>query len=104
MQRHPRDELRAALRFSEERGIDNQTARRLKEELAEEFRSQLVTGTPTNEDEAALRHLVQQIRQKQGVVKLFLRHPLHAKLYPAFREDYNNPITGYLGSSNLTLY
>jgi len=102
MQRHPRDELRAALRFSEERGIDNQTARRLKEELAEEFRSQLVTGTPTNEDEAALRHLVQQIRQQQVVVKLFLRHTLHAKLYLAFREDYNNPITGYLGSSNLT--
>lgn len=102
MQRHPRDELRAALRFSEERGIDNQTAIRLKHELAEEFRSQLITGTPTNEDEAALRHLVQQIRQKQVVVKLFLRHTLHAKLYLAFREDYNNPITGYLGSSNLT--
>jgi superfamily II DNA or RNA helicase len=102
MQRHPRDELRAALRFFEEPGMDNQTALRLKQELAEEFRAQLITGPPTNEDEAALRHLVQQIKQQQVIVKLFLRHPLHAKLYLAFREDYNNPVTGYLGSSNLT--
>jgi hypothetical protein len=36
------------------------------------------------------------------VVKLFLRHPLHAKLYLLFRSDPVNPIIGYLGSSNLT--
>lgn len=102
MQRHPRDELRATLSLTPARGMDNQTALRLKHELAEEFRSQLITGTPTNADEAALRYLVQQIKQKQIIVKLFLRHSLHAKLYLAFREDYNNPITGYLGSSNLT--
>ena len=35
------------------------------------------------------------------VVKLFLRHSLHAKLYLLFRADPINPITGYLGSSNL---
>src|ERR1019366_8752041 len=33
----------------------------------------------------------------------FLKHPLHAKLYLLFRTDHNNPITGFLGSSNLTL-
>lgn len=37
------------------------------------------------------------------VVKLFLRHPLHAKLYLLFRADPVNPVVGYLGSSNLTL-
>ncbi|SPE62474.1 conserved hypothetical protein [Verrucomicrobia bacterium] len=37
------------------------------------------------------------------MVKLFLRHTLHAKLYLCFRPDLNNPITGFLGSSNLTL-
>lgn len=102
MQRHPYDDLRAALSLVPVRGMDNQTALRLKQELAEEFRAQLIVGTPSNADEAALRHLVQQLRQQQVVVRLFLRHPLHAKLYLAFREDYNNPITGYLGSSNLT--
>ena len=37
------------------------------------------------------------------IVKLFLRHPLHAKLYLLFRPDPINPSVGYLGSSNLTL-
>ncbi len=37
------------------------------------------------------------------MVKLFLRHPLHAKLYLLFRQDPLNPKIGYLGSSNLTM-
>ena len=36
------------------------------------------------------------------VVKLFLRHSLHAKLYLLYRDDPISPIVGYLGSSNLT--
>lgn len=36
------------------------------------------------------------------VVKVYLKHPLHAKLYLLYREDRNNPITAFLGSSNLT--
>ena len=46
------------------------------------------------------------LRPAQGgqvVVKLYLRHTLHAKLYLCFRPDPNNPITGFVGSSNLTL-
>ena len=43
-----------------------------------------------------------QIKAKKVVVKLFLRHPLHAKLYMLFRPDPINPKVGYLGSSNLT--
>ena len=41
-------------------------------------------------------------RPTKLVVKLFLRHPLHAKLYLLFRPDPINPKIGYLGSSNLT--
>jgi hypothetical protein len=71
--------------------------------LALEFRRQLMLGAPSNEDEQGLRRLAQQLKDKKLVVKLHLRHRLHAKLYLLFRDDYNNPITGYLGSSNLTL-
>ena len=59
-------------------------------------------GIPTNEDEIGLRRLAAQIRAKKVVVKLFLRHPLHAKLYLLFRPDPISPTIGYLGSSNLT--
>ncbi|RRR67846.1 MAG: NgoFVII family restriction endonuclease [Candidatus Viridilinea halotolerans] len=103
MQRLPEDDLRAALRVSDrEAGIDNQTVLRLKRRLAEEFRAQLTVGVPSDDDERGLRRLAAQIRAKQVVVKLFLRHQLHAKLYLLFRPDPINPIVGYLGSSNLT--
>jgi len=71
--------------------------------LAQEFRQQLTIGAPTNEDEEGLRRLANQIRAKKVVVRLFLRHALHAKLYLLFRPDPINPIVAYLGSSNLTL-
>ncbi len=58
---------------------------------------------PTDADERGLRRLSRQIRQKKVIVKLHLSYPLHAKLYLMFRDDFNNPISGYLGSSNLTL-
>ncbi len=103
MQKLPEDELRTYLSITEaEEGMDNQTALRLKKRLAEEFRSQLAAGVPTNADEAGLRRLAAQIRAGKVVVKLYLRHLLHAKLYLLFRPDRTNPITGYLGSSNLT--
>ena len=103
MQRLPQEDLRIARSLSAKEGqLDNQTALRLKTRLAEEFREQLTIGAPTNEDEAGLRRLAKQIRAKKVVVKLFLKQPLHAKLYLLFRPDPINPSVGYLGSSNLT--
>jgi hypothetical protein len=60
-------------------------------------------GAPSNEDEAGLRRLSKQIKSKKLIVKLFLAHPLHAKLYLIHRQDPNSPIVGFFGSSNLTL-
>lgn len=103
MQRLPQDELRTAFRLNKlDDGLDNQTVLRLKRKLAEEFREQLSIGAPTDADEAGLRRLAHQIRQRKVVVKLYLRHPLHAKLYLLFRPDPVSPTIGYLGSSNLT--
>jgi hypothetical protein len=103
MQKLPQEELLSALSLiKQDKEIDNQTALRIKKKLAEEFREQLVYGIPNNEDEVGLRRLAAQIKDKKVVVKLFLRHPLHAKLYLLFRPDPINPTVGYLGSSNLT--
>ena len=104
MQRLPQDELRTAFSLAQDRdALDNQSALRLKKRLAEEFRNQLIFGVPTNADEAGLRRLAAQLKASKVVVKLFLRHSLHAKLYLLFRTDPINPIVGYVGSSNLTL-
>ncbi|MFN8491176.1 MAG: phospholipase D-like domain-containing protein [Caldilineaceae bacterium] len=103
MQRLPEDELRTALRFRrDDELIDHKTATALRKQLAETFRNQLIIGAPTNEDEAGLRRLAAQIKAGKLIVKLFLRHPLHAKLYLLHRSDRITPIVGYLGSSNLT--
>jgi hypothetical protein len=100
----PTDELRKTLRLrADDEDLDNQTALREKRRIAEEFRQQLTFGVPTNDDEAGLRRLAAQIRAHQLVVRVYLRHPLHAKLYLLYRRDANNPVTGFLGSSNLTL-
>ena len=104
MQQMPQDQLRSAMSLLHgEDEIDQATAIVLKKKLAQDFRDQLMVGIPTNDDEAGLRRLVAQIISGRLVVKLFLRHKLHAKLYLNFRQDPNNPTTGYLGSSNLTL-
>lgn len=103
MQRHPEEILRDFFANYNENEIDNQAAIKLKKELAQKFREQLTIGIPTEDDERGLRKLSQQIKNKKVVVKLFLRHPLHAKLYLLFRNDKISPLVGYVGSSNLTL-
>ncbi len=103
MQRLPQDELRDAYSLApHESEMSMQAAVQLKRRLAQNFRDQLTFGAPTDADEVGLRRLSAQLKASKVVVKLFLRHTLHAKLYLCFRSDPNNPITGFLGSSNLT--
>ncbi len=104
MQKLPQDELRERFSLmSGPDGVDQQAALRLKRAAAQEFRAQLTIGAPTDEDEKGLRRLSAQLRAQKVVVKLYLRHSLHAKLYLVHRTDPNNPTIGFLGSSNLTL-
>lgn len=104
MQPLPQEQLRSAMSIiKKDEQIDNATAIAMKKKLAQEFRDQLTFGVPTNADEKGLRKLAEQLEKQKLVVKLFLRHPLHAKLYLTFRQDPINPIIGFLGSSNLTL-
>jgi superfamily II DNA or RNA helicase len=104
MQGLPSDEVHTAFTLGTAPGrLDNSTIIRLKKKIAAEFRQQLTIGAPTNEDEVGLRRLSHQLKTKKLVIKLFLAHPLHAKLYLVHRNDPNSPIVGFLGSSNLTL-
>lgn len=74
-----------------------------KLEIVRHFRRQLQLGMPTKQDEFTLRRLSAQMKDEKVCVKLYLREPLHAKLYLAHRPDDNfNKIQAIMGSSNLT--
>ena len=103
MHKAPENVIRDYFNKVEQNTIDTQTAILLKKRLAKEFKDQLMVGIPTEEDEQGLRKLSKQLKSKKLVVKLFLRYPLHAKLYLLFRHDKVNPVNSFLGSSNLTL-
>ncbi len=104
MQSLPSDEVQAAFTLGSSDGrIDNSAIVRFKKRMAAEFRQQLTIGAPTNLDEAGLRRLSHQLKTQKLIIKLFLRHSLHAKLYLVHRHDPNTPTVGFLGSSNLTL-
>lgn len=103
MTERPEDEFRKLFSLRGGQEIDQATVLRLKQRVAREFRQQLVTGAPNNADHEALRRLSAQLKAGRVVVKLFLRHKLHAKLYLLYPNTYHMPIVGYLGSSNLTL-
>jgi superfamily II DNA or RNA helicase len=106
MQPAPQEELRQVFSLTNADGnvgaVDNATAIRERKKAAKAFKDQLTYGAPTNQDEAALRRLSDQLKTRKLAVKLFLRHPLHAKLYLLHRDDLNNPSIGFVGSSNLT--
>ncbi len=101
MQRMPSEYIRDYYNY-DKIIIDNKFAAELKRKIAKEFKEQLTIGNPTNSDEKTLKKLYKQLVSRKVVVKLHLRHTLHAKLYLAHRDDYNSPTIGFVGSSNLT--
>ena len=103
MQRPPHDDVKSLYKIDDAvDSIDNARASELKRKFAEGLKEQITFGLPTSSDEKGLQRLANQLRSGKVVVKLFLPYPLHAKLYLLFRKDVNNPITGFVGSSNLT--
>lgn len=104
MQEKPEDEMRKVFSLRGEQEIDQATVVRLKKRVAQDFRAQLLVGAPSNADEEGLRRLSTQLRSGKLVVKLYLRHRLHAKLYLLYNPHHPYArVVGYLGSSNLTL-
>ena len=104
MHRPPEEEMREAQRaIRREAYLDGPTVARLRRKAAQRFKEQIEFGVPTTAAEAALRQLARQLRGRKVRVKLFLRYPLHAKLYLVHRTDVITPLVGYVGSSNLTL-
>jgi hypothetical protein len=101
MQKTPQIELEEYYALKNQQ-IDLATANEIRKAKAAEFRKQLTIGLPTNADEATLKKLSRQLRSSQVKVRLHLAFNLHAKLYLAYRKEYNTSIIGYLGSSNLT--
>ena len=103
MQRPPHEDVRALYQAEgDDALIDNARASEIKHKFAAHLREQITFGIPTGADEKGLQRLAKQLRGGKVQVKLFLPYPLHAKLYLLFRKDINNPITGFVGSSNLT--
>ena len=82
--------------------VDNEKAAKTKRLLAEELKYQLELGAPTDEDERTVRRLLKQLKAGRVVVKLFLEHQLHAKLYLAYTDDSLTNKVALLGSSNFT--
>lgn len=104
MQTLPKDEFSLTKVLTpKDQTIGNQEAKRRIRSIASEFRNQLISGVPSNRDEMALKRLSEQLKSKKVILKLFLRHPLHAKLYLVHRPVHGSSIMSYLGSSNLTI-
>ncbi|MCF8257522.1 MAG: NgoFVII family restriction endonuclease, partial [Flavobacteriales bacterium] len=103
MHRPEEDVLRQMFGHDGKKLIDQAQVVELKRKMAKDFREQLTIGIPTSQDEAALRNLSRQLKEKKVRVKLYLSHALHAKLYLGYRKDKKAPVIGYVGSSNLTM-
>ncbi len=97
------EELEAELSGQETAEADANAARTRKSELLEHLRTQLMRGAPNNSDREALQSLRELLAAGAVELKVFTRRPLHGKTYVCHREDLNNPITGFVGSSNLTV-
>lgn len=99
----PNEDLIRSLYSHQEALPDSEYVQRCKRQIAEDFRKQLLLGLPSAADERTLRRLSVQLKEGKVCVKLYLKEPLHAKLYLAHRPDDNfNKIQAIMGSSNLT--
>lgn len=99
----PDEDLIRSLYSHQEDMPDSDYVQRCKRQIAQDFRNQLLLGLPTSADEQTLRRLSVQLKEGKVCVKLYLKEPLHAKLYLAHRPDDNfNKIQAIMGSSNLT--
>jgi len=96
------DELQASVEGTPRLDADANLARERKDQLLEQLRLQLMRGLPTPADRAALQSLRDLLEAGAVEIKVFTRRPLHGKTYICHRTDLNNPITGFVGSSNLT--
>ena len=83
--------------------IDGTLAFERRRAIIEQFREQLMRGLPSTRDLIALRRLRNQLADGRVRVKLFTRRPLHGKIYICHRQDLHNPVTSFVGSSNLTM-
>ena len=102
MTQTPEDALIQDLSLFSPAPLDNRTAKRRETALVEGFRRQITFGLPDSVSEAGLRQLARQLRSGKARVKLFLRYPLHAKLYLTYSCHPGAPTVGFVGSSNLT--
>ena len=102
VQQETLDALQADLEGADESDADANAARERKAVLIEQLRLQLMRGLPTAADRAVLQSLRELLATGAVEIKVFTRRPLHGKTYICHREDLNNPITGFVGSSNLT--
>ncbi|MDR3247139.1 MAG: phospholipase D-like domain-containing protein, partial [Prevotellaceae bacterium] len=99
----PPEELIRVLYSKTDNLTDAEEVKRCKRAIAADFRHQLTLGIPTAKDEWTLRRLSAQLKGERVTVKLYLKEPLHAKLYLAHRpDDHFNKIQAIMGSSNLT--
>ena len=101
MYKSPKDLIREEFSSAKSK-VDNAYATECKYQIAKDFCKQLCIGVPTAETEKALQKLLEQLKSGKVVVKLYLRHQLHAKLYIAHRENDAIAMQAIMGSSNLT--
>jgi len=100
MQKAPIDELRDEFRTG--MVIDHAYTKRQMTELARDFRKQLVLGIQDAAYESTIMTLKRQIDAGKIAIKLYLKKPLHAKLYLAYLTSNVVKQIGFIGSSNLT--
>jgi superfamily II DNA or RNA helicase len=96
------DDLQSVVDGTPRPDADPNAARERKQHLLEQLRIQLMRGLPSVADRKALQSLRELIAAGLVQLKIFTRRPLHGKAYICHRVDLNNPITGFVGSSNLT--